>query len=440
MAITLTAATVHKTLSRYILADGFDLVIDLEKSQGARLIDARYNREFTDMFSFFASNPLGLNHPGMTDREFVEKLGRVAVQKPSNSDVYSVQMAEFVETFGQVALPGFMKHLFFIEGGALGVENALKASFDWKVRKNFASGHTKELGTKVIHFREAFHGRTGYTLSLTNTDPVKIAYFPKFDWPRIDNPKITFPLQGDNLADVVAAEKRAEEQIEAAFHRYAEDIAAIIIEPIQGEGGDNHFRGEFLRRLRELAWEHDVMLIFDEVQTGIGITGKMWCFEHFDVEPDMLCFGKKTQVCGFACTGRIDEVKENVFELPGRINSTWGGNLVDMVRCTRYLQIIEQDRLIENAARVGRHLLDGLVAIQKQFDGLVVNARGRGLMCAIDLPDTKTRDKLFDKVYENRLLLLKTGQRGIRFRPALCVTEEDIDIALEKLEDSIKGL
>ena len=229
--------------------------------------------------------------------------------------------------------------------------NALKTAFDWKVRKNLAAGKG-ERGSQIIHFRQAFHGRSGYTLSLTNTEPMKVAYFPKFDWPRIENPYIRFP-EAEHLAETEAAEARAIAAIEAAVAANPDDIAGLIIEPIQGEGGDLHFRGEFLRELRRLADEHEFLLIFDEVQTGVGMTGRMWCHQHFGVEPDVLVFGKKTQVCGILASRRMDEVEDNVFRLPSRINSTFGGNLVDMVRFGRYLEIIEEEDLVGNAARVG---------------------------------------------------------------------------------------
>src|SRR5262249_22653026 len=283
----------------------------------------------------------------------------------------------FVETLDRFAIPKHLPHLFLVEGGALGIENALKAAFDWKVQKNFARGYTVERGTQVIHFKQAFHGRSGYTLSLTNTDPVKTQYFPKFSWPRIDNPKITFPLEGENLEAVIRAEKLAVAQIERAFLDNPDDIAALLIEPIQGEGGDNHFRPEFFGELRRLADTYDAMLIVDEVQAGVGITGKMWAHEHMGVKPDMLCFGKKLQMGGVMCGTRIHEVDTNVFRKSGRINSTWGGNLADMVRATAYLEIIQEEDLIGNAARMGEVLLAGLHAIQRKHASLVSNVRGR---------------------------------------------------------------
>jgi L-lysine 6-transaminase len=165
-------ADVHATLARHMLADGYDMVLDLEKSQGRRLWDARSGRWILDMFSFFATLPVGLNHPRLRDPEFLARLTRAALANPANSDIYTVEFAEFVEVFGRVAQPAYLPHAFFVAGGTLGVENALKAAFDWKVRRNFRKGCREEKGHQVLHFREAFHGRSGYTLSMTNTaDP-----------------------------------------------------------------------------------------------------------------------------------------------------------------------------------------------------------------------------------------------------------------------------
>ena len=192
-SVSVKPGEVLKALGKHLLVDGFHLVVDLDKSQGSRMIDASTGKSYLDFYSMFASNPIGFNHPRLMTAEFEKKLLRAARQKPANSDVYSVEMAEFVETLDRFAIPKHLPHLFLVEGGALGIENALKAAFDWKVQKNFARGYTIERGTQVIHFKQAFHGRTGYTLSLTNTDPIKTQYFPKFAWPRIDNPKIQLP-------------------------------------------------------------------------------------------------------------------------------------------------------------------------------------------------------------------------------------------------------
>ena len=431
----LDPAQVHPYLSRHLLTDGYGFVYDHRASQGSFLADAVTGLRYLDFFSFFASAPVGYNHPRLREAQFRERMADIATINPSNSEVYTVEMAEFVAAFQRYAAPADMPHYFFVAGGAPAVENALKVAFDWKVRKNIARGHTDERGQKVIHFKEAFHGRLGYTVSLTNTaDPRKYMYYPRFqDWPRIDNPKLRFPLDDDNLRAVAEAEAQAVAQIEAVFRQNPDDIAAIIIEPIQAEGGDNHFRPEFFRELRRLADQYEAMLIFDEIQTGVGMTGTFWLAEQTGVRPDIIVFGKKMQVCGIMVSRRVDEVERNVFVEHSRINSTWGGNLVDMVRATRYLEIIAEENLVENARQQGQFLLDGLATIQPKagFD----NLRGKGLMIAFDLADTASRDETIRRAYDKQLLLLPCGTHSIRLRPHLDLTREVASEALNRMEE-----
>ncbi len=424
------------TLRKHMLVDGFEIVIDLKKSKGTYIVDAKDGKLYLDFFTFVASSPVGLNHPKMTSPEFLERLAYVAVNKPSLSDIYTTEQAEFVGTFSRVAMPEALPHAFFVEGGSVGVENALKAAFDWKIRKNLARGHREERGKQVIHFRQAFHGRTGYTLSLTNTDPVKTDLYPKFSWPRVLNPAVRFPLTGENLARVAQDEETSIRQIKDAFTANKDDIAAIIIEAVQGEGGDNHFRPEFFRALRQLADENESMLIIDEVQTGVGMTGKMWAHQHF-VQPDMIAFGKKMQVCGFLCGRRIEEIPDHVFAVSSRLNSTWGGNLVDMVRARRYLEIIEQENLVENARIVGEHLLMRLTELADEFPAVVSNARGLGLFAAFDVVTPESRTAIRAACFEKGLILLPSGERAIRFRPPLTVTKEEIDLGINIIRKSI---
>jgi len=434
------ARNVHAKIGKHMLADGMDQVIDLKKSHGSWLVDARDGKEYLDLFSMFATMSVGYNHPTLLENR--ERITDAALNKPSNSDIYSTQMAEFVETVGRIAQPDYLPYSFFVEGGALGVENALKAAFDWKVRKNLAAGK-EEKGSKVIHFTECFHGRTGYTMSLTDSpDPRKTLYFPQFDWPRITNPKLHFPLTDEVLEHVIKAEATAINQIKSAVAENPDDIAALIIEPIQGEGGDNHFRGEFFQELRALADEHEFMLIYDEVQTGVGITGKMWAHQLFNpsTRPDIISFGKKMQICGIFAGKRIDEVENNVFHESSRLNSTWGGNVVDMVRISLYLEIIAAEDLVNQAATNGDYLLAKLHDIQTDFDGVVHNVRGRGLFAAFDLLDGSTRDTLADLIIAEGAMILGSGKKSIRFRPHLNITREEIDLADEIIRRALARL
>ena len=421
----ITAQNVHSTLAKKMLADGFDFVLDLNRSHGLTIVDEKNGDEYLDFFSFFASSPVGINHPKINNEIFRQELALSAMNKPSNSDVYTVEMAKFVDTFSRIAIPESFNHLFFIDGGTLAIENGLKTAFDWKVKKNFIKGYKEERGQQVIHFREAFHGRSGYTMSLTNTDPVKTAHYPKFNWPRIINPKIKFPLK-DNLTEIIKLETQAIDDIYSAIKNNRDDIAALIIEPIQGEGGDNFFRKEFFEKLREIADENEILLMVDEVQTGIGLTGKMWAYEHF-VEPDMVAFGKKVQVCGFMVNNKIDDISENVFKKSSRINSTWGGNLTDMVRSRKYFEIIEEENLVENARIMGNYLLENLLEIQNEFPEYISQARGLGLMCSFDLPNPELRTKFLKEIYRGKLIMLGCGVKTVRFRPPLIIQKNQID-------------
>lgn len=435
MGINPNASGVHRLLAQHLLVDGLPLVLDLNASQGSWLIDQATGERYLDMFTFFASSALGMNHPGLTeDADFRRDLLEAAMNKPSNSDVYTVAMARFVETFARVMGDPALPHLFFIEGGSLAVENALKVAFDWKSRWNEAHGISPDLGSQVMHLTGAFHGRSGYTMSLTNTDPNKVARFPKFAWPRLDSPYIA------DERDVPAYEARTLAQAEEAFKANPHDIACFIAEPIQGEGGDRHFRPQFFAAMRQLCDEFDVLLIFDEVQTGCGITGTPWAYQQLGVWPDVVAFGKKTQVCGVMAGGRVDEVPGNVFHTSSRINSTWGGNLADMVRARRILEVIEVDGLFDRAAESGRYLRDGLDGLAAEFPALVRDVRGRGLMCAFSMPSAAQRDALIAGLWDCGVIMLGSGPDSVRFRPALTVSTAELDAALDAVRAVLRTM
>jgi len=434
----ITPADVRAVLSRHLLADGLPMVLDLEHSNGVNLVDAETGRTYLDLFGFYASSALGMNHPKMlNDPDFQERLLAAAVNKVTNSDVYTLPMARMVDTFSRVGIPEYMPYTFFVEGGALAVENALKTAFDYKVQKNFMKGYRREVGHAVLHFDQAFHGRSGYTLSLTNTaDPRKTQYFPMFKWPRILNPFIVFPMEGAHLEDLERREQLSLLQAKQAFYEHGDDIACIIIEPIQGEGGDNHFRASYLQALKDLAHENDALLIFDEVQTGVGITGSFWAHQAIGVTPDILSFGKKTQVCGILAGHKLDEIDGHVFQTSSRINSTWGGNLSDMVRFDRTLEIIEEEDLVTHAGTVGAYLKQRLHEMAAEHPSMS-SVRGRGLFCAFTLPSTGFRNRVLDVCWEEGIVILGSGTHSIRFRPPLNINESEIDQGLALLSKAI---
>ena len=430
---------VHATLKRHQLADGLPVVFDLEKSRGSWLVDARTGKRHLDFFTCFASWPVGYNHPALSEPGFVERLRLAATHNPANSDLYTALQAEFVEAFATRATPRGFPYHFWISGGALAVENALKTAFDWKARKLGLARVTDDgASLAVLHFRQAFHGRSGYTLSLTNTLPDKTALFPKFPWPRVHNPALAFDADGGIANDVEAEERRALSEIDAAFARHRDRIAAIVVEPMQAEGGDNHFRGEFLAALRRIADEREALLVFDEVQTGFWSTGEPWMWQRFGVAPDIVAFGKKTQVCGIYASGRLDEVQDHVFRKPSRINSTWGGSLADMVRSAKLLEIILAEDLGARVARTGERMLAGLRAIARERGGFS-NVRGVGSLVAFTLADREARQRMLADLRAREVLALPCGESSVRFRLPFVLTEAEVDEGLARVAECLRA-
>ncbi len=432
-------ANVHEVLGRHQLADGYPIVMDLEKSHGSWIHDAASGNEYLDFFTCFASWPIGYNHPRMQEPDFVSRITKAGLNNPANSDIYTGMMAGFVEAFATRVSPEGYPYHFWVQGGALAVENAMKVAFDWKAHKVGVDKVNDGWDLSILHLRQAFHGRSGYTMSVTNTVHDKVALFPKFCWPRVHNPAIEFDLDGGIANDIEAEEAKSIAEIEEAFASPKQHVAAILLEPMQGEGGDNHFRPEYFQRLRELCDKHDALLIFDEVQTGFFGSGKPWLWQTKGVKPDVVAFGKKTQVCGLYANTRVDDVPENVFHKSSRINSTWGGNLVDMVRSHQFIEIILGDNLQDNVAARGEEFLGGLRSLAKD-KGHISNVRGVGSLAAFTLETPEKRDALLKSLWDHKLMALASGPQSIRARLPLTVSKEEIAQALERIADSMPAM
>ncbi len=442
IATSIDPKQVHDIIGRHQLADGYDMVLDIEKSHGPWLHDSARGEDFLDCFTCFASWPLGYNHPGLDEPEFEAELLRAAKCNPSNADLYSREMAAFVEAFATHASPEGFDHHFWIAGGSLAVENAIKTAFDWKARRLGRTDFTDDVNDlMVVHFQYAFHGRSGYTMSMTNTLPDKVGLFPKFHWPRISSPAIEFDLDGNIANDVAALEAATLAELEtfrSSCPAGGDKIAAVLIEPIQCEGGDRHFRPHFMQGLRDFCDRADALLCFDEVQTGFFGSGKPWMWQHHGVAPDVVAFGKKAQVCGIYAGKRVDEVKENVFERSSRINSTWGSNLVDMVRSRRFIELIMANDYVANTASRGEQILAGLRRIAKDTAAFT-NPRGLGSLLAVDFADGDARDAAIARCYAERLLVLPCGPRSLRLRTPLNIEASDADEVLNRLESAVKS-
>ena len=422
-----STSTINKCLNKQkYLFDSFPIVWNIQKSQNSFLYDIHTNEEYLDFHGGFGSNPIGWNHPKLTKHFSSGLWNKHFLNKPANCDFYTQEYIEFIDKFQTTIIPKNYPHLFFIDGGALAVENALKIAMDWKYQKN---GDNNE-DLSIAHFTKAFHGRSGYTMSLTNTEPHKTKNFTKFNWPRF-LPSIktgTLP-QNQEVYDEFAIG-----EVEKYFKEHHKSIAGLIIEPIQCEGGDRHFTKYFLQNLQRLCNEHDVLFILDEVQTGFYTTGKTWCFQHYDLEPDLVCFGKKSQQCGVFGGKRLDEIQNHCFNTSGRLGSTWGGNHIDMIRSSKIIDIIKEDNLELNATERGNQWSDEMKMIQSNK---IKNIRNLGLIMSFDCESTEKRNQLLDILKKNKLLALGAGENTIRMRPNLAVSKTDISNCVQK---TIKGL
>ncbi len=397
------------------------LNIDLYSSQGSWLHDINGDK-YLDCYSQCGSQPLGWNYD---INKYLSQLYLASGFNICNGDFNTYLSVQFKEYFQY--LNHDFQHFFYIAGGSPAVENALKVAFDWKYKLLAAKGGVDmdeyESQVDILHMKYAFHGRTGYSLSLTNTTPDKTDLFPKFYWSRLKCPAI-------NKQPPTAVEEMEEQVIEHIedICTQNEYVAGLIIEPIQGEGGDNHFRPEFLKKLYDLSCEFNFLLIFDEVQTGVGLTGKLWNYEYLDFVPDIVVFGKKTQVCGIMATNtKLGMIENHAFKCEKRINSTWGGNTVDMVRGYAYLQTIMNENILSNVVTVGDHFLNRLREIPE-----FLNVRGKGLMIAFECLVENFKEKLY-----NKLLFMQSPPNTVRLRPHLTLTEETADEAVRLIKDAL---
>jgi len=413
--------------TKFLLPDWIqNIYLNPEKSKGSYLYDDNSGRSILDLYCFFSTLPLGYNHPIFLTDEFKNDLLTFGGLKPSTGRILTNFIDEFVDDFhGFVNCDIFNKY-FFIHGGGLAVENALKIAFDWKRYINHKTGFEVDGNEMVvIALEDAFHGITGYGLSLS-ANQLKCSHFPKFNWPKFKPPCIGFPnnvkdkLRFQNEQD--QARKNIEDYIEQKGKQY---IASIIIELIQGGGGDNHLGKEYVRGLKNICEKNDILFIIDEVQTGFGVSGKLWCYEHYHVEPHLITFGKKAQISG-VCIGKNIPDIENVINVPGRLSPTWNGDITDYIRCKYVIKAYKEYNLIDNAAELGIYIVSSLISMNK-----FSNVRGCGFLIAFDFENSDDRDRYDKMCFNEGLFLLPMQEKTLRMRPNMALTKKEADHALE---------
>jgi L-lysine 6-transaminase len=417
-------------LRQYVIATPYPFVVDLEQSQGMWLATVDGQRLF-DWASYFGSKLIGHNHPGLYEPGYVKRLVTAANNKVANPDFLTPECLEYYRMLHRLA-PEIMRssrlEVYAVNSGAEAVENLMKYLVAMHNAKIAAKGRSLT-GRRFLYFDKAFHGRTVFALGVTQTvDTVATKDFHGLM--STGNVKLPFPAydsdrsDGENEAEV----RRALEQVEGALRLMSDEIVGIIVEPIQGAGGQRAALPSFFQGLSEMAHRYDVYLAFDEVQTGLGATGKMWGLDHFDLPypPQAVAAGKKFG-------NGVVYMREPLEDI-GVLDSTWGGSLTDMVRVVREVEILEEEGLVARAAENGERLAAGLRRLVCEHEH-VSNVRGLGLYQGVTLTSGERKAAAIHVAREEfDLLLLGAGHRSIRTRPNLSVTAEEVDDFLVRLD------
>lgn len=418
-------------LSAYVIATPYPFVLDLEKCEGMWLETVDGQRLF-DWAGYYGSKLIGHNHPGLYEPAYVQKLVRAANNKVANPDFLTRECLEYYRMLHRLG-PEIMKRagsleVYAVNSGAEAVENMMKYLVAKFNQKKIDEGKTIS-HRKFLYFDKAFHGRTVFALGVTQTiDPVATKDFHGLT--SSGNIKLPFPAYAseNTYAENLRNALKALEQVESVLSLMAEEIVGIIVEPIQGAGGHRVAVKEFFQGLSELAHKYNVYLAFDEVQTGLGATGKMWAIDHFDLPhaPMAIAAGKKFG------TGVV-YMKEPLEDI-GVLDSTWGGTLADMVRVVREVEIMESEGLMARAAENGERLARGLQSLVDKHP-MLSNVRGLGLYQGVSLSSPELKGRLVQVAREEfGLLLLGAGSRSIRTRPNLSVTAAEVDEFISLLD------
>jgi 4-aminobutyrate aminotransferase/(S)-3-amino-2-methylpropionate transaminase len=418
------------------------VVMDDTRSEGVWLVDVDGN-VFLDLFANFALGALGYNHPALADVARSPAFLAAAANPTSTPFVTTPSWLEFMETMQARFAPRGMTHMFCVDGGGEGIESALKAAFIVHgERRREAGGAPRDplqlpeadraaimdnAGTDavVVSFAGAFHGRGLGPMSATHSKVIHKADLPAFAWPTAPFPANRFPL-ADHAAANARAEAGALEALEAILEQYAGRVAAVLVEPVQSEGGDRHASPAFFRGVQALAARAGAAFILDEVQTGVGITGTLWAHEQLDLPhpPDIVCFGKKMQMGGFFATPAYD------ISQFGRMYQTRNGDRARALLGLATLRTIAADGLLANVRETGAHFLTRLQDLATAFPTLVTEPRGKGFLLAFDLPSPALRDEFNTRALGKGVFASYTGARSVRLRPHLVTTKAHVDEAM----------
>lgn len=378
----------------------FTYPLVIEDGQGCTIRDVDGNT-FLDFTSSIGACPLGYSHPDVMAT--LVQMSRNGAHKIAGQDFYCPEHAELSEQFLSIVPQGF--RAFFINSGAEAVENSIKVAY----RKRFAEGLPVLPGLSCIG---AFHGRTLGALTFTYSKPVQKEGFPQLPVLRIKF------CTSDGDPDIDAVNKVLAEN----------RVVFILSEVIQGEGGYNVASPAFVHNLRKAADAYGVPLILDEVQSGMGRTGRWWAFEHYGIRPDIMSTAKALQVGATAFRGDLDPGVQGV------LSSTWGGgSRIDMAVGATIIEVIKRDRLLDNATSMGGRLKKGLQELVGRAG--IIDVRGIGLMIGIEFETKAGRDDALQKLFKRGLLLLPAGQKAMRAIPPLVITKDEVDEGIQIMSE-----
>ncbi len=436
--------------ARELMATGtFDMqafyraaVVDDAASQGCSLVDVDGN-VFLDMFASFALGALGYNHPALLKVAQSAAFARAAVNPTSTPFLTTASWFEFMHAMETRYAPRGMSKMFCVDAGGEGVEAALKAAFIVHgERRRVQSGGAADplqlgdaakaaimenAGTDavIVSFAGAFHGRGLGPMSATHSKLMHKADLPAFPWPMVTFPANRFPLE-EHAEENALAEARSLAELAAVLEAYAGRVAAVVVEPVQSEGGDRHASASFFRSVQRLAHEAGAAFMLDEVQTGVAISGTMWLHEQFDLPapPDLVTFGKKMQLGGFFASPDYD------IHRFGRMYQTRNGDRARAMLALETLRTIDAENLLHNVRETGAIFLAGLQAIARSYPSLITEPRGRGFLLAFDLPTPAARDDFLTRSLKRGVFASYTGTRSVRIRPHLITGVPEVEEAL----------